>query len=53
MNLFRPLWVTFGEERMAITNYNILFFVAKNTGKMVRAQGKNTGNFVVIGVWQP
>ena len=34
----------------------IFFLSIKKTGKMLRAQGKdrkNTGNFVLMGAWQP
>ena len=41
----------------SFTNYNILFFCRwKNTGKKQRTPGnhrENTGNFVLIGAWQP
>ena len=39
--------------------YKLKYFIfcrQKTTGKMARAQGKcreNTGNMVLIGVWQP
>ena len=62
MNLFRPLWFTWkgkdgygdGEGHLQI---KIFYYLStKNTGKMARAQGKDrekTGNFVLIGAWQP